>query len=214
MLDMPIKHNIRQWITFLCIGIGTTILSAWFLELCGIRKCTYSQSTHSTTWLFDAPEEWLNRQTTEELSVKTYHAVGRKMTIAWSPTLSRWGDFNQEEIYVGLPCLCLRRRAAYTDQDDVKHNVAMPFIDRGIVIRDAAVYQSSWESRALPLQPLWIGFAINVLFYAVLWRVVIAMIWALRSLKRYKQGYCPMCGYNLLGDYTSTCPECGYANQK
>ena len=63
---------------------------------------------------------------------------------------------------------------------------------------------------ALPLLPLWPGFLINTLFYALLlflaWRTP---IFARRTLPR-RRGRCVGCGYDREGLGTrAACPECG-----
>ncbi len=60
---------------------------------------------------------------------------------------------------------------------------------------------------ALPLRPLWLGFAVNTLFYAaVLWLLILGPF-ALRRLIRRRRGLCPKCGYPM-GE-SSVCTECG-----
>lgn len=75
------------------------------------------------------------------------------------------------------------------------------------------------ESRiALPASILWPGFVINTLVFVLAWVVAIALGGrAARSLAAYfhtrrarRLGTCPACGYDLLGDYSTGCPECGW----
>lgn len=63
---------------------------------------------------------------------------------------------------------------------------------------------------ALPLLPLWPGFLINTLFYALLlfgaWRVP----GVVRRTLRRRRGRCIACGYDRDGlDPDAACPECG-----
>ncbi len=64
---------------------------------------------------------------------------------------------------------------------------------------------------ALPLRPLWPGFAINALFYAAILWLAFAAPFALRRRLRIKRGLCPRCAYDLHGSApgSSNCPECG-----
>ena len=60
---------------------------------------------------------------------------------------------------------------------------------------------------ALPLRPLWPGFALNTLFYAVVLWLLAGGSFALRRFWRVQQGFCPKCGYPM-GE-SSVCTECG-----
>ena len=65
----------------------------------------------------------------------------------------------------------------------------------------------------LPFRPLWPEFAINTIFYAaILWLLILGPF-ALRSHIRHKHGHCVNCGYNLRGDFTAGCPECGWRRE-
>ena len=60
---------------------------------------------------------------------------------------------------------------------------------------------------ALPLRPIWPGFAVNTIFYAVvLWMLCYSAL-ALRRFIRVRRGLCPTCAYPM-GE-SSVCSECG-----
>jgi hypothetical protein len=64
--------------------------------------------------------------------------------------------------------------------------------------------------RALPLQPIWPGFAINALLYAgILWLLFAAPFALRRRIRggRIKRGRCPACAYPI-GE-SDVCTECG-----
>ena len=62
---------------------------------------------------------------------------------------------------------------------------------------------------ALPLRPLWLGFAVNTLFYApTLWLLACGLL-AMRRLVRVKRSLCPACGYPRAE--SAVCSECGKA---
>ncbi len=61
---------------------------------------------------------------------------------------------------------------------------------------------------ALPLQPIWPGFAINTLFYAAVLWLLIPGPFALRRFIRVKRGLCPACAYRI-GE-SAVCSECGW----
>jgi len=66
----------------------------------------------------------------------------------------------------------------------------------------------------LPLGIIWPGFLINTLTFAFMWFMILfAADRAVRSLKHrraLRRGECPICRYDLLGDFSSGCPECGW----
>ena len=67
-------------------------------------------------------------------------------------------------------------------------------------------FRREWP-RALPLRPLWFGFAGNALLYAaVLWLVFFAPFQLRRSIRR-RRNLCPACGYPR--GTSPVCTECG-----
>ena len=67
--------------------------------------------------------------------------------------------------------------------------------------------------RALPLTPIWPGFAINTAFYAVLLWMLWLSPFVVRRFIRSKRGCCIKCGYDLRGDFSAGCPECGWRRE-
>jgi len=65
------------------------------------------------------------------------------------------------------------------------------------------------SNELFPLLPIWPGFAINTVFYAVVLWLLFAAPFALRRWRRIRRGLCPKCAYDLRGTQTSVCPECG-----
>ena len=68
-----------------------------------------------------------------------------------------------------------------------------------------------WERRhqavAFPLRPLWPGFAVNTLLYAVILWLLLLGPFALRRFLRLRWGLCPKCAYPM-GE-SQVCTECG-----
>ena len=66
---------------------------------------------------------------------------------------------------------------------------------------------------ALPYRPIWFGFIGNTLLFALAATSVLAAFGSVtrfRRWRRVRRGGCSMCGYDLRGDSTSGCPECGW----
>jgi hypothetical protein len=74
-----------------------------------------------------------------------------------------------------------------------------PFWRRAAVpFRPLGVY---WSGGRVSLQcPLWVPFVLGAATTAVLW-------W--RDRRRIPQGHCRKCGYDLTGNVSGRCPECG-----
>ena len=63
------------------------------------------------------------------------------------------------------------------------------------------------------MRPLWTGFLANVIFYAAILWLLSLTPYALRRSIRRKRGHCINCGYDLRGDLSSGCPECGWRRE-
>jgi hypothetical protein len=61
--------------------------------------------------------------------------------------------------------------------------------------------------RVLPLWPIWSGFLLNTLFYAVALWLLICGPFSLRRLIRVRRGLCPKCTYPM--GASDVCTECG-----
>jgi hypothetical protein len=73
-----------------------------------------------------------------------------------------------------------------------------------------AAHLAPWgvhDLHALPLTPLWPGFAINALFYAAMLWIMFAAVSVLRRWRRIRRGVCPNCAYPV--GRSEVCSECG-----
>ena len=61
----------------------------------------------------------------------------------------------------------------------------------------------------LPLRPIWIGFVLNTLLFALLWWAATRSIRRLRRWDRTRRRLCEACAYDLSGTAHERCPECG-----
>ena len=64
-----------------------------------------------------------------------------------------------------------------------------------------------WVKLAIPLRPIWPGFAVNTIFYATLLWLAFPGPFVLRRSLRVRRGLCPKCAYPL-GE-SAICTECG-----
>ena len=71
--------------------------------------------------------------------------------------------------------------------------------------------------RPVPCRPIWPAFAINTAFYAaMLWPLICGPIALRRVIRRHirrKRGLCIACGYDLRGNLSHGCPECGWRRE-
>ena len=62
-------------------------------------------------------------------------------------------------------------------------------------------------NHSVPLRPLWPGFALNTVFYALLLWPLLAAPGIVRRRRRLKRGLCPACAYPI--GTSPVCTECG-----
>jgi hypothetical protein len=64
-----------------------------------------------------------------------------------------------------------------------------------------------WTIRVFPLRPIWLGFIINTLFYALLLWLIFFAPFAARRVLRRKRRLCAKCAYPV--GVSPVCSECG-----
>jgi len=106
----------------------------------------------------------------------------------------------------GLPCRSLECWDASIGPGAFSNGINLPE-------RDA-----DWGERerfiVLPLRPIWPGFAIDTLFYAAIWSGVFFGFASAKRAIRRKRGRCPRCGYDLRGNLSAGCSECGWEREE
>lgn len=85
------------------------------------------------------------------------------------------------------------------------------YLEDGLLIDNSKSNPESilYENNVLPTRPLWPGFAINTIFYAIILCLVFAAPVTFRRWCRKKKGLCPRCAYPVGG--SDVCTECGCA---
>ncbi|MCH8824059.1 MAG: hypothetical protein IH984_11190 [Planctomycetes bacterium] len=133
-------------------------------------------------YLFDLLPRWIDQTDFRKFRINTFDARGWPMQSLWSAL----EDYN----YVNSPeCQ----------------------VHGGLRVGQSQV-EAGWRQVPLtiPLRPIWPGFAINTIFYAVfLWLLTFGPFTARRVIRR-KRGLCIKCGYDLQGNSEGGCPECGW----
>ncbi len=115
------------------------------------------------------------------------------------------------ELRMGWPLHCLRggfTTPNYRKQDTVRDNHGVIRIWRTVAFWGSA-RRFGKKLVSLPLIPDWPAFLGSVLLYGALsfasgtaWR-------SARGWRRRRRGMCVACGYDLTGNVSGTCPECG-----
>ncbi len=115
------------------------------------------------------------------------------------PMLSMWGGCKSRSAWVFL-------NGVQQSREFEAHS----FRAIGFSWKDDPTEWNDFNSRLLPLAPLWPGFAINTVFYAaILWGLTLGPFTARRMI-RHKRGRCIKCGYDLSHAPHEGCPECGW----
>jgi len=106
-------------------------------------------------------------------------------------------------VTAGWPLTCLTGERHTTGVSTRRHGLAEP----PRAVRELNVK----PRRVLPLQPRWLGLAVDTALYAVaVWIAVPGPLLLRRTLRR-RRGQCAACGYNLHHVDHRACPECGAA---
>ncbi len=131
-----------------------------------------------------------------------------------APTDADFGDALERQrmfLAVGLPF-----RTAWCDAYTLTVNPDgtrnTPVARGGIRLPYGQLHTSyvGMQPATLPLRPIWLGLALNTLFYTCVLGVVAWLIHSLRALRRFRRGVCPRCRYALHGNYSHGCSECGW----
>jgi hypothetical protein len=65
------------------------------------------------------------------------------------------------------------------------------------------------RGRIIPVQPLWFGTVVNILFYSIIVAIASVALTGARAAMRRYSGKCVHCSYDLSGHSSLICPECG-----
>ena len=91
--------------------------------------------------------------------------------------------------------------------------------ESGLILDDKKVTRlpAGWvlaeARRSLPLDPVLGGFAFNTVFYAVLLAMMMYGPKTARRVIWVRRGGCPECGYDLRGEFSAGCSECGWRRE-
>ena len=198
---------------FLLLGAVINVAVAWGL---GFRDAQTCKLLYSEMTLVRGRGDNSLSMVSDHESFLLYSGFGRRGL----PRLPKWSQLYSlpedpervcMEYAAGWPCVAVQYLAtvktptkAFDPKKNEYESVGLP-----------GLRTSDWlmQKRAgilLPIQPLWPGFAMNTIFYAVIlsaaW-LLFAFPIALRRRRRIKRGLCPACAYPV--GTNSVCTECG-----
>ncbi len=106
----------------------------------------------------------------------------------------------------GVPFRALEFAALVsTDRISSSRSFALEFA----ALMSTDIISSSRSFGFIPLRPIWVGSALNTVFYAALVWLLFAGVSTLRRFLRVRRGLCPKCAYPM-GE-SAVCTECGKA---
>lgn len=234
--SMTRSHTVRRWIMriALCgaIGAAITVTVAWGCALwieadfSGPGGMSMPAGTRLTWdyWIPKRPGATLIYRVPQvvesaDSQVLGFWNDGRKAVPSWSRVFEPVAESlrAQSVMFIedarGWPLLSLRSETTVTPEVDYSPfppSMGATSNDREQIRAGIRVAVERGSGRVvLPLLPIWSGFAFDTVLYGVL---ACAMLFGPGTLKRAirrSAGRCPHCGYDLRGNESGMCPECG-----
>jgi len=203
------KRHLLIVAIFLLAGAVVNVAVAWG---CVIRPMILTSGSGPIPavglWPFAVPREWP--------SAPSFVVTRTSLGVSVLQGLSRDLEFHyrQWSLRAGLPFRSLYLVRNRTEEQGTRYGALI--LERpirwqeGIKIPQSLFWRlssrDSW-GRNLPTMPVWPGFLVNTILYAVVPWLLVCGPFALRRLIRMKRGQCVKCGYPL-GDL-AVCTECG-----
>ncbi len=211
------KRRLTKLVLFLLLGAIVNVAVAWGCALWS--SMTQDSDLSKQRALALLQEREFLPQPGDPYSARTIEGIGLTvLELIFDPIVGQENsEINQREgtwlmaTLAGLPLRSLQAevRVAVSDSAEPVYSVGLI---GGIRIDNRVMEQVFTLENVLPLQPIWPGFAINTIFYAVmLWVLMLGPVTA-RRIIRCKRGHCIKCGYDLRGHSgggSDVCPECG-----
>ena len=226
------KRVIRVMLTALVVGAGLNVALTWSLvgligwpRSLGVSRGTIGQGAPKR-WSVGVPASWppVPRMTTAS---EWWCCTIRYEFAEWpAPIIGADGLRTAQGMEVfrtakrltaqshewGWPMRSLRSVQTFEESMStavrpVRTPVEEHWFKRGLVM--PAFLVKSPEVTHLPVMPVWPGFVVNTLVFAVVAVAAVVVPGVARASVRRRRGRCIACGYDLSG--LDTCPECGTA---
>jgi hypothetical protein len=215
--------KVRPFVTLILVGVllgvATTYASAWgLLNRAGPRPASpmsilsrhtdgwYVQVTSGSGW-FICSSHILQPDGRGVLGRQRSQVPVWSLVNSFSPSEVAGGAaaaesaWDLQERAAGWPCLAIVERVLDGNADRSaghEFTIRWPGSPRGPDI-------------SLAFMPMWSGFVVNTLVFAVCWAAVPYLVIAVVRRNRGRAGLCPKCRYDMCGLTSGVCPECGNA---
>ena len=234
------SRSIRTLVVFVLLGALATVVSSWAIHAVQFReaRAITSWSTRgdgdadalASKWLAGrrAPTSLAESQPAEffpqELQLR--HGIGWRANrsvamFSHGTGRSRVDTLESLEWFdIGTPVVALQGVSHYAQSVGLAPApgpMGSPSVSiaHGLELwRDPSSTTGNLDRFALPLLPIWPGFAINTAVYALLLFIGWRAPGVIRRAVRRRRGRCVACGYDRGGlDAGAACPECGVATR-
>jgi hypothetical protein len=197
------KRRALKLLLFLLAGAIINVAVAWGFALrykTPVDRWTRDDHAEVSWWLENRIENFVAQPRVIAIStgVGFETVVMKSDSMRVNPSASL--NFEARRYRFGWPLLCLER-SRWWDNDKYQ----------AFYFHQMTMWRAQTRNHYVPLRPLWPGFAINTIFYAAVFWVLIAAPGAIRRRIRIKRGKCAACGYSLQERVSDKCPECGAA---
>ena len=200
---------VRRLLVAAALGVLSTMLVAWSLAvLAPLRKSDFrepGEAAHSRR--VSVPAGWTVRTWLESTGPGVDHQLVSECVWMGS-TLGMTSGLGPQRTMVragmGWPFLAME----YSGKDDTNRD-ARTYWQLGLPVpRNIAPRAKFWRSDPrLPLRPIPLGFAGDVVVHGALWLALLSVAAGLIRRRRRAHGCCACCGYPTQG--LNQCPECG-----
>ena len=211
------KRRLLIILIFLLAGAVVNVAVAW--GCCFLAEIPWPSLREPSTaeiafWTSRTPDHFDTPAMPQDVGSSESFGVRRHIGWSWSWKVTTGNDeegihppgayFTAGVIEAGWPVIG-RNGQWWMDGTSVDPN---PLVVNGVALAGSGFSDFLSRPGVLPLHPIWHGFAVNTLFYAVVLWLLIPGPFVLRRFVRIKRGLCVKCGYPM-GE-SGVCTECGH----
>lgn len=124
---------------------------------------------------------------------------------SWVPKFDTKSYLFQEACAFGWPLPTVASYSCWNPWD----NSSAARTDQGL-IRLKPLKPNGQNMTTLTFAPIWSGLFWSSTVHAATWALILIAFPTLRRHLRLGRGHCPRCNYNLVANFLSGCPECGW----